>query len=396
MKVCLINNLYGKNAVGGAEKVVQARALEYKKKRDQVVVVTNKANKSPKIEKSEEDGIVIYRVWIPNIFYYKDLSKHGFILKLIWHFIDVFNFAGARIISKILAEEKPDVMETHNLMGLGYCLKSKIINHKSKIKWVHYLHDVQLVEPSGVLPWNHEKDSVWQKIYSGIMKRKFRGVDEVISPSEFLKKFYEERGFFVDAEWKVEKKDTRIQETNKSQITNHKFLYVGSLVKHKGIRILMQAWDQLRHSERTRSDSEVEVEGSSSLTQLQGDPCATAKALGDTRSVSLRSTQDDVVLHIVGDGILRDEVEKWASGKSNVKVYGRLEGEELENIYKKCNTLIFPSICIENNPTVIHEAHEYGLRVIASDTGGVSEIIFDSDILVEPGSVDELVRHLNT
>ncbi|MBU2542117.1 glycosyltransferase [Patescibacteria group bacterium] len=350
MKVCIINNLYGKNSVGGAETVVHTRALEYKKSGNDVIIITTKASKSPKIEKNNENGLVVYRVYIPNIFYYKDLSKYGFILKLIWHFIDIFNFASARIITKILAEEKPDVVETHNLMGVGYNLKMQ--NAKCKIKWRHYLHDVQLVEPSGVLHWNHKKDNLAQKIYSKIMKRKFRGVDEVVSPSEFLRKFYEERGFFENAEWVIEQKDTRIQETNNKQITNHKFLYVGSLVKHKGIRILMQAWNMVG------------------------------------------AGRDLPTLNIVGDGILRREVEKWASDKNNVKVYGRLEGEELKNIYKKCDTLIFPSICIENNPTVIHEAHEYGLKVIASDTGGVSEIVGENDILVEPGSVDELIKIL--
>jgi len=124
-------------------------------------------------------------------------------------------------------------------------------------------------------------------------------------------------------------------------------------------------------------------EESPSSVQLQGDPSTPA---------SLRSAfaQDDAELHIVGDGILRDEVEKWARNKDNVKVYGRLEGKDLEEIYNNCDTLIFPSTCLENNPTVIHEAHEHGLRVIASDTGGVREIVSENDILVEPGNVEEL------
>ncbi|MBT4120720.1 MAG: glycosyltransferase [Candidatus Magasanikbacteria bacterium] len=351
-KVCLINNLYGDNAVGGAEIVVQARALEYKKKGDSVIVITTKADKNPKIEKNNENGITVYRVWIPNIFYYKDLSKHGFVLKLIWHFIDIFKKPKA--IEEILVEEKPDVVETHNLMGIGYefvptghLSSGRVHSSEFTGKWIHYLHDVQLVEPSGVLPWNHEKDNVWQRIYSGIMKRKFIGVGDVISPSRFLKKFYEERGFFKNAEWNVVVGNRHACSVQRRQdVPNQKYLFVGSLVKHKGIRILMQAWD---------------------------------KVGGDKE------------FHIAGDGVLREELESWAYNKNNVKVYGRLEGEDLESIYKKCSTLIFPSICIENNPTVIHEAHEHGLKVIASDTGGVREIVCEDDILVEPGNIEELV-----
>ncbi len=346
MKVCLINNLYGKNAVGGAETVVSRRALLCKEQGNEVCIITTKASKSPKIEKNNENGIDIYRVYIPNIFYYKDLGKHGFFLKLIWHFIDIFN--SPKVIKQVLKEEKPDVVETHNLMGINF----KVIRNKEKgikkYKWTHYLHDVQLVEPSGVLIWNHKNDNVLQKIYSWIVKSKFRDVDEVVSPSEFLKKFYEERGFFNSSEFIVHS-----LEFNKIQIKacNNKFLYVGSLVDHKGIRVLMNVWDRV---------------------------------VGDKE------------LHIVGDGILRDEVEKWVSDKPNVKVHGRLEGEDLENIYNECDTLIFPSICIENNPTVIHEAHAHGLRVIASDTGGVREIVGENDVLVEPGNVKEMMKHLNT
>jgi len=395
-KVCLINNLYGGNSVGGAEKVVQVRALEYKKKGDSVIIITTKASKNPKIEKSDEGGIAVYKVWIPNIFYYKDLSKHGFILKLIWHFVDIFNFRGAQIINKILKQEKTDVVETHNLMGVGYnflkkekCMKGQVAT--CPYKQIHYLHDVQLVEPSGVLSWDHKKDNVWQKIYSGIMKRKFRGVDEVVSPSEFLRDFYLKRGFFKKSEWNiavgnryacssiatpdacscsvarlsVDGIDLPFDGNRRAcsvheplHVSNQKYLFVGSLVEHKGVHILMQAWNMM---------------------------CAVGN--GHAQSVPY--------LHIVGDGILREEVESWAFAKDNVKVHGRLEGKELEEIYKKCDTLIFPSICIENNPTVIHEAHQYGLKVIASDTGGVSEIVCEDGILVEPGSVEKLIKILS-
>ena len=124
-------------------------------------------------------------------------------------------------------------------------------------------------------------------------------------------------------------------------------------MEHKGIRVLMRAWDKV----------------------------------GAGRDLPVH-------LCIVGDGILREEVEKWASGKNNVKVYGRLEGNKLEEVYNNCDTLIFPSICLENNPTVIHEAHQHGLRVIASNTGGVSEIIGEDDILVTPNDADSLLAEI--
>ena len=97
-----------------------------------------------------------------------------------------------------------------------------------------------------------------------------------------------------------------------------------------------------------------------------------------------------VELRIVGDGKLKKEVEEWAKGDKRIKVYGRLDEKALAEVYKKSDVLIFPSICIENHPIVIDEAHQFGLRVIASDTGGVSEMVRLEDMLVRPDDVERL------
>ena len=379
MKICLINNLYPPYSVGGAERVVERIAKEAVKNGDQAVVITWRpwvGLKSWQPIRTVEDGVVIYRFWVPNIFSYKNLAKHNFVLKLIWHKIDIFNCFSARIIKKILEQKKPDEVQTHNLMGIGFGAPRVI--QKLGIKHTHYLHDVQLVEPSGVLPWNHERDSLWQKIYSLVIKSRFGRPDAIISPSKFLVEFYQKRGFFCGSQWLTTpsrlERDTPPSKGGDNLVSPYEgemprhtpgqrgrgFLFVGSLVDHKGIRVLMKAWDMV--------DKNARVE-----------------------------------LHIVGDGELKKEVEEWARGTNSppdpslekrgddrVKVYGRLNEKELEEVYKKSDVLIFPSICIENHPTVIDEAHRFGLRVIASDTGGVKEMMGEGDVLVVPGETHPL------
>jgi glycosyltransferase involved in cell wall biosynthesis len=124
----------------------------------------------------------------------------------------------------------------------------------------------------------------------------------------------------------------------------------------------MQAWDLVRHSRESGN-------------------------LGSLKDPHFRG--DDVVLHIVGSGILENEVKEWSKTKHNVTVHGRLEGAELDQVYEQCQILIFPSICLENCPTVIVEALEKGLEVIASDTGGVGELVSEES-LVEPGKIEDL------
>ena len=209
------------------------------------------------------------------------------------------------------------------------------------------------------------------------MKRKFKNVDEVISPTEFLKGFYEERGFFNRADFKTEfaGEDRNLSVHRKSVSKKPKFLFVGSLVPHKGLNILMQAWDEVCHFERS--------EESLGLMAVKND------------FPSSLLNQNDISLHIVGDGIMKEEINKWAKNKKSVFVHGRLEGEKLEEIFKNSDILFFSSTCIENNPTVIHEAIHYGLGVIATDTGGVREILDrDNSWLYIPDDVEDLVNKI--
>jgi len=353
MKICLINNLYPPHARGGAEQVVVNLAREYKEKGDEVVVITWgpwKGWGSWKPEKTDENGVIVYRYWVPNIFSYVHLWQHVWLSKVFWHIVDTWSSWSARIVREILRREKPGVVHTHNLMGIGFAIP-RVIQWEG-VKHVHTLHDVQLVEPSGVLMWNHTQDSWMQKMYSGIMKRQFGEPDKVIAPSKFLKEFYSKRGFFENSEWEVVRSEElhvkNMPDVQRPTSDAH-FLFVGSLVHHKGIHVLMKTWEGLE-------------------------------------------SVDNAVLHIVGSGPLYKHVKRWGSARKSVKVYGRLEGHELHEVYESCDVLVFPSICLENRPNTIVEAIEHGLRVIASDTGGVGDLLKDkkNTWLIEPGNVERL------
>lgn len=358
MKKIFINNLYFPYARGGAETVVRERAKKVLEQGDEVTVITLAKNKTEHNQVFWDGKIKVIRIWPKNIFSYFDLNKHNYFVKLIWHFIDILGCMSE--LKQILLSEKPDVVETHNLIGMEVYKVNKVLKSiKSGIKWNHYLHDVQLVEPSGVLSWDHQKDNLLQKVYSEIMKQKFRLVNEVISPSNFLKEFYKNRGFFRQSEWTIDNRLLTRENESKETIVHRpssivQFLFVGSLVEHKGIRVLIKAWERLGNGEWGMGNE---------------------------------------MLYIVGNGDLGAEVAEWAKNKKNVQVLGRLEGEQLENVYKQSDVLIMPSICLENRPTVILEAQKYGLQIIASNTGGVKELVSEEN-LIEPGNVEELVKKI--
>lgn len=301
-------------------------------------------------KKTIEQGVVVYRFWVPNISSYFSLGDHGFVFKLLWHFFDLFNVFSARIVRKILREEKPHVVHTHNIMGIGFLIPRII--QKENIEHVHTLHDVQLVEPSGVLPAAHTVDSLFQKVHAGIVRGLFRAPTEVQVPSRFLEQFYRSRHFFEGSAWRV------VSNFSVSVAPFHgrpirRLLFAGSLATHKGLNVLAAAWKQLPSGHTLKLD-------------------------------------------IAGDGALRPLIQDWAARDAAVTYRGQLSQDELRELYKKTDALVFPSVCQENAPNVIAEALSQGLYIFASDTGGVAEMLegVSNAQLLEPGNADALAAAL--
>lgn len=130
------------------------------------------------------------------------------------------------------------------------------------------------------------------------------------------------------------------------------FLFVGRLSPEKGVMTLLQAW---------------------------------------------RALPADVVLRVVGDGLMRDIVEHHANDLPNVEVMGQRDHATVIELMKTSRALIFPSMWYEGQPVTILEAFACGLPVIASDLGGVGELINEGDngLLVKAGSATDLADKVN-
>jgi glycosyltransferase involved in cell wall biosynthesis len=120
-------------------------------------------------------------------------------------------------------------------------------------------------------------------------------------------------------------------------------LYVGRLSKEKGVKVLLDAWEE--------------------------------------------STQP---LWIVGDGPLRSELEARKNPK--VRFMGAMPSTSVARIMSRAEFLVVPSECYENFPLVAAEAFSMGLPVIASRLGSLAEIVRDgvNGISFTAGSAAEL------
>lgn len=104
------------------------------------------------------------------------------------------------------------------------------------------------------------------------------------------------------------------------------------------------------------------------------------------------STQDNTVhFALLGDGTIRQDLEKQASGLSNVSFVGKQS--EMGNWFAAADMLVHPSYS-EGLGSVILEALEAGLPVAASNAGGIPDIIEDnqSGLLIESGNGEQLAQ----
>lgn len=109
----------------------------------------------------------------------------------------------------------------------------------------------------------------------------------------------------------------------------------------------------------------------------------------------VRKKRQDFVLDIVGDGVNRSEYEELVQelGLGDIVSFqGLKRKEEVARFMRSCDFMILPSL-YETFGAVIIEALSSGKPVVASDIGGIREILNEQlGILVPPGDLIRL-RH---
>lgn len=356
MKIALFNNLYYPYNRGGAETVVEKMIADLRAQNHKVILFTLRPKDDAEINTNagdETNGLKIYRFASD----YSRLAEFTRAKKLFWHLSDTFSKRKIKAIKKILITEKPELVITHNLMGLGLRLPQTL--KKMNIRHEHYLHDIQLLHPSGLMMLGKEQiiDSPSAKIYQYFTRLFFGSPEKVFSPSNWLLKEHRKRGFFKDSAGEVKRPalaedEKAIGERKSNPRPNKNFLFVGQIEDHKGVKLLLQAFQEA-----------LKIKPEMNLT-------------------------------VVGDGSLLGEAKKIAGGDERIKFRGRLDGAEIKSLMAAGGYLIVPSLCYENSPTTIYEAHSVGLTVLAADIGGIPEIINADDRLFKPGDKDDLVKNI--
>ncbi len=347
MKIGLAHNLYEPYAKGGAEKLVERLIKEFTNSGHEVFLITTEPKNKKLRLNYDKDICKVYRLKS----FYSYLSSFPKCLRLFWHLSNFCNPKRRIILKKIIKEEKPDLFITHNLVGLGFFL-AKIIR-RQKIKHEHFLHDIQLLHPSGLMISGQEKmlKNYFASLYRFFVKYNLKGLDKVISPSSWLIEEHLKFNFFkcTNIEIRPLRRVGEKKENGTEKIPG-RFLFVGQVEKHKGILFLIKTWKKIKN--------------------------------------------ENISLEIIGSGQDEEIAKKLAKEDERIFFSGQKNSEEVKSAMLRSSVLIVPSLCYENSPTVIYEARESGLVVLASNLGGIPEISPNPEYLFTAGNENELTEKI--
>ncbi len=333
MKIALIHNAWEAQARRGAEQFILTITAALEAGGHSVFVITTSIENEQAVSSG---AATVYR--IPSA--YSRLEQWSLFRRFIYYIVTILNPFSYRRIKDILKAEQADLIWTHNLVGFGF-LPLRLGN---KYKHLHTLHDIQLLHPSGLLM--HGKESLIQsfhaRVYQAVIKAFVSSRSIIISPSRWLLKLHQDRGFFAKNKSAVipnplELKNFPLSSDPEKKTEDVKtFLYVGQIEAHKGVSLLLEAFSLM--------------------------------------------PEQNVRLQLIGPGRLLDSLKKQYTD-SRIEFTGAQASPLVRQAMENAYCLIVPSLCYENQPTVILEALATGLPVIGCNIAGVKELL-DNELLV--------------
>ncbi|MBQ2966592.1 MAG: glycosyltransferase [Clostridia bacterium] len=287
--------------------------------------------------------------------YTQNMDFHGKgLARFLYPFKIIYSFEAKKKIMQVIEDFKPDIVHMNNI---NFQLTPSIIYgvKKKGIPLVQTVHDYQMICPNHLL-YNFDKNISCEKCVNGshfnCIKNKcihgskiksilgvieaklyaflktYKKVDLFVCPSHFLEnKLLSAKAYYKGKTKTIHNFINKEKFSSENQKTDNYIVYVGRLSKEKGIENI----------------------------------AGTAKLLPEYRFVVAGSGPDADLLN----------------GISNIFLAGFLTGESLKTLMGNAKILLLPSVCYENCPLSILEAHCMGVPVITMNSGGMAELVKD-------------------
>jgi glycosyltransferase involved in cell wall biosynthesis len=187
-----------------------------------------------------------------------------------------------------------------------------------------------------------------------LLRQVLRQAQAVIAPSHFLKDQFVRDRYLPDTAIQVVENgiDTTgvLPHRERSERDAVRFAYIGSIAPHKGVHVLVEAFNQVRGL------AHLDIYG-----DLEANPAYVAE--------------------------LRQKI-----GHPAISLRGPVARQDIWRVLSEIDMLVAPSLWYENSPVIIQEAFAAGVPVIGSDLGGMAEKVQDgvNGLLCPPGDSQAL------
>ena len=352
MKIALLNPLYAPYQFGGAERSVQILAEGLCQRGLSVSVITLG---EPHLEaRSVINGVTVHRLPLENWYWPFAGSLTNAAQRAAWHLRDLHNRAMAAHVGSVLDRDRPDILHTNGLVGFSVGVWSQA--RRRGIRIVHTLRDYYLMCSPSVMYRNERNcERICPRClpFAAYRRRATQAVHAVSGVSEFILKRHMREGFFKNcstAKVIFNPLPTVQRKAATGRTRGLVFGYIGNISVFKGVRWLLESFVQ--HASR---DDSLVLAGS-------GDPTFV-------------------------------ESMKSEFSSSRVTFLGHTDAKLF---YERVDVVVVPSLWHEPFGRTAIEPWAYGIPVIASNRGGLAEIVEDgvTGIVVDPDEPDSLTRAL--
>lgn len=282
-----------------------------------------------------------------------DFHSKG-LARFLYPFKIIYSREAKKKIMQVIDDFKPDIVHMNNI---NFQLTPSIIYgiKKKGVKLVQTVHDYQMICPNHLL-YNFDKNTPCEKCVKGshinCIKNKcihnstvksilgvieaklysllktYKKVDLFVCPSNFLEnKLLSAKGYYKGKTKTIHNFIDKEKFSNTDRKEDSYIVFIGRLSKEKGIEYIAK----------------------------------TAKLLGEYTFVIAGSGPDE--------GMLK--------GIDNIKLAGFVTGNDLTELMGNAKLLLLPSVCYENCPLSILEAHSMGVPVVTMNSGGMAELVKD-------------------
>ncbi|KQM58878.1 MULTISPECIES: glycosyltransferase family 4 protein [unclassified Sphingomonas] len=340
MRILEVSAFYTPYIIGGAEICAQNLTEWFTEQGHDVAVLSAAPQREHESWGTPMNGYRLYRVGTPHIYPVFQASTAPAWKKPIWHLQDIYDPRNEAMFERVIEDFRPDFVHIHWIQGLGYNGLKVLAKHD--IPTAITLHDLA---------------------YVCVRTTMFRGNHECVRQCNGCRLSMQAKvGYLEDI--------PRLGFISPSRANLEKVGSLMPIADYPSFHILNPI---------TYPPPEVEHTSSDKVRLLFVGRLENTKGIGFVLELlEPLAERYDFHLTVLGKGPEEDALRRRFGHHPWVDIVGHVPLQQVADTMAQSDLLLVPSLWMENSPGVVFQALGVGLPVLASDKGGLPE-------LIEPG-----------